>query len=254
MNNKCFLVTADDVGILKSIDKAVQELIVKGIINNISIFINSNSDKTWIKEFSEDINLSLHLTFSNGNPLTDIKLVPSLVDDNGYFRKPFKPNTGDSEEINKSIQDFLAYVEENACEKELELECLAQFNKFYDVFGRKPDFINVHHDLDKSPKIYRIIKKCCPTYQTRKMLLDTKTWRACLYRFLSDDLDIERAIKEISMMVSKAHTMEKESGMPVEVIFHPAFYSSELQRFSAYAAAREIEYAVLVTMAERHLL
>ena len=70
MNNKCFLVTADDVGILKSIDKAVQELIVKGIINNISIFINSNSDKTWIKEFSEDINLSLHLTFSNGNPLS----------------------------------------------------------------------------------------------------------------------------------------------------------------------------------------
>lgn len=46
MSKVDFHITADDIGIIESIDKAVEELINKKFINNISIFINSGSDYT----------------------------------------------------------------------------------------------------------------------------------------------------------------------------------------------------------------
>ena len=91
MNRKDFYVTADDVGIIESVDRAVEKLINKGIVNNISIFINSELDYSWIKKYSSHLNISLHLTFSYGKPLSDKKFVPALIDNKGYFKKPIKP-------------------------------------------------------------------------------------------------------------------------------------------------------------------
>ncbi len=254
MDKKHFLVTADDVGIINSIDKAVQKLIDKGVINNISIFINTNHNKAWIKELSEDVYLSLHLTFSYGKPITEQEWVPSLVNDDGFFLSPHKPSIGNADGIDKSIQDFLLFIDEYVSEKELELECKAQVNEFCNVFGREPDYINVHHDLDKSNKICRVIKKCCPEYQTRQMLLDSKQVECCLYHFLPEKIDFGEAMNLIGDMFQTARNKNEESGKPVELIFHPAFYSEGLQKFSSYAVAREIEYKVLLKLAECGLL
>lgn len=248
MNRKDFYVTADDVGIIESVDRAVEKLINKGIVNNISIFINSELDYSWIKKYSSHLNISLHLTFSYGKPLSDKKFVPALIDNKGYFKKPIKPLNGTSKEIEKSIERYLLFLEKEVPEIQLERECLAQFKRFCEEFGRKPDFINVHHDLDKAKKICNVIKRCLPTFPTRQMLLQNQKWGGCFYDFYPEDLTFSQVYRKITDMLEVAHKINQEKNVPVEVIFHPAYFSVELQQFSSYAKAREKEYDVLIKL------
>lgn len=190
------------------------------------------------------------MTFSYGKPLSDKNLVPDLIDNNGFFKKPVKPLHGTSKEIDQSIERYLVYLENEVSEEQLERESLAQYKQFCRVFGRKPDFINVHHDLDKTTKICAVIKRCFPEFQTRQMLLKSQKWGACLYEFLSEELTFQQAFDKIVNMLDLAHTINQEKKIPVEVIFHPSHFSDKLQKFSSYALAREMEYNVLMKMIE----
>lgn len=240
-----FIVTADDVGIIKSIDDAVLELINRKVINNISVFANSNRSYEWIKRLPKDVYVSLHLTFSYGTPLSDLKKIKNLVNGNGEFNKPEKPAIGDSMHIQKSIQKYLEYLDRSVPQKELELECISQFDRFCQIFGREPDFINVHHDLDQLDKVCRAITLCFSNYQTRINAVRTGSLGASLSKFLPSNLNLVQAEQIIHKLIDEGIKIKKQQNLPIELVFHPAFYSDELCEFSSYAAARELEYKVL---------
>lgn len=238
-------ITADDIGACKSIDEAVENLIEKGIITDISVFVNSELDLSWIIRHFGIVHIGLHLTLSFNKPVSDIDL-GSLLLPNGKFVTPVKPKNPSDESIRESIDKYLSVISKVDVEK-IKEEFLAQYNKFISLFGRKPAFINVHHDLDKEPVLKKILLELFPDNKTRFLLLEEKNSYHYYYHFLPDDILFNDAKQIIYEMLFNAYVCKcNNPNAEIEVVFHPAFFSSELKGFSSYAKQREIEYKVLI--------
>jgi len=79
--------SADDWGLSPGINDGIVELAERGLLRLVSFvanatFLEHRLEK--IRSFSK-IQTSLHLNFTYGKPLTPPRLIPSLVDSNGFF-------------------------------------------------------------------------------------------------------------------------------------------------------------------------
>lgn len=252
MSNK-IRITADDIGACKSIDEAVEKLIAKRVITDISVFINSELDLNWIFKYSDIVNVGLHLTLSFNKPVSNENL-GVLLHPNGKFVAPAKPENPSNESIKESIDSYLSILNKVNAEK-IKNELLAQYNKFVMVFGKEPAFINVHHDLDKEPSLKKILLGLFPMKKTRFLKLEKRNSYQYWYHFLPENILFDDAVRLIYTLISEA--IDYKCSCPnseVEVVFHPAFCSPELIGFSTYAKQRETEYKVLSTQEIKELV
>jgi len=82
---------------------------------------------------NEDIDFGQHTNFSNGRPITPADQVQSLVDNDGIFKssKTYRKNYKDGK------PDFVVLEE---AVKEID----AQYHRFLELVGRKPDYFEGH--------------------------------------------------------------------------------------------------------------
>jgi hypothetical protein len=236
--------TADDVGAILSIDNAVRKLIRLGSINCLSIFANGIIDTSWIKLVDPKIKLGLHLTLSFGKPLVS-GINNCLLDDNGHFLHPKKPISPNNENIENSLNDFIEKLD--CCEEsELMSELKAQYEFFSYKYCRTPDFLNLHHDLDKSPLLQRVLVSAFPDEPTRKLREINELGYSYIYSFLNMDDSIEISEQIIFNLLEKCITTKNDNlNKNFEIVFHPGFDSCQLRRFSTYSKMREREYRIL---------
>ena len=83
------------------------------------------------------------------------------------------------------------------------------------------------------------------------MLLQNQNWSGCFYEFLPEEFTFQQAFNRIIAILDLAYKAKEEKKSPVEVIFHPAYYSNELREFSSYALSRETEYNVLMKISKK---
>lgn len=243
MPNSLFI-TADDIGATLSIDKAVIDLIEKGVLNSISIFVNGCTDLSWVEKYLNKIRIGLHLTFSFGLPLTNIN-DSHIVNNCGFFNSPKKPTVASNNSIKESIENFLNNFN-NSDYNSLFNESIAQYKKFCQLFSKDPDFICVHHDLDKCTTLQKVIKEAFPNNATRELLKnDNDSGYMYLYDFLNTNQSYNESTKQIVSLLNRG--IENIRTNNVEVVFHPAFISSDLIEFSTYNLLREREYEILMS-------
>lgn len=76
-------VTADDFGYCKERNAGIIESINSGIVNSISVLINSSCvEPSCIHLFTKPVKIGLHLNLTEGKPLKHVK---SLVNEKGIF-------------------------------------------------------------------------------------------------------------------------------------------------------------------------
>lgn len=85
---------ADDYGLTKIQSEKILECYKEGVLNSISIIPNSNKLSEAYEvlngiDCNNEIRRVLHLNFVEGRPLSDLKEVPMLIDEDGYFDKSF---------------------------------------------------------------------------------------------------------------------------------------------------------------------
>lgn len=250
---KRWQIVFDDIGACHSIDDAVKILLEKNVVDGISIFVNSNYDLSWINEYKNRINIGLHLTFSFNKPLSQIEN-NELVDKSGYFVSPKKPLKSDSETIKQSISEYLN-VFDNANIEFLKCEAKTQFERFVELFGKEPDFINLHHDLDKSARIRAILLELFPGYLTRASKLLANDHYKYVFHFLPIEADYSSSLNLITTMLKNSIDYAKDDlDSDVEIVFHPAYDSDELRLFSSYSSQREVEFRVLISEEVKHII
>lgn len=141
---KQLIITADDYGMSKAVNEAIEAGMSAGLITSTNVMTNMPvyKDAKWLKDKHPNISVGLHWTLSGaGKPVSSIGDVPTLVNEKGDFfpyvdfRKRYRKGLIKNEEIL--------------------LELRNQFDLFYGLMGM-PDYWNTHQNTHVDFKIYQL--------------------------------------------------------------------------------------------------
>lgn len=127
---KKMIIRADDLGYSEAVNLGIAKTVKKGIINNVGLMVNmpeSVAGYEMIKD--QDVDLGLHTVICQGKPLLDPAQIPSIVQESGEFKA--------SKEYRAATEDFVDL-------DEVILEIEAQYQRFLEIVGRKPDYFEGH--------------------------------------------------------------------------------------------------------------
>jgi chitin disaccharide deacetylase len=130
---KYLIVNSDDFGISENVSRGIIEAHQKGIVTSTSTMVNMPAAASAIKAAHEEapkLGLGLHLVLSYGKPVSAPEKVSSLVDTDGKFAQNYS-----------SLMAMLPLYKA----ADLETELRAQFDRFVELAGHKPDHIDSHH-------------------------------------------------------------------------------------------------------------
>lgn len=128
--SKKLLLRADDLGYSEAVNYGIEKSIKEGLIRSLGVMVNMPATEHGFHLIKDcDIALGVHTNICAERPLTDPSLIPSLVDDNGYFKS--------SRTYREAKEDFVVF-------EEVILEIEAQYHRFVELFGRKPDYFEGH--------------------------------------------------------------------------------------------------------------
>jgi predicted glycoside hydrolase/deacetylase ChbG (UPF0249 family) len=248
------IVNADDLGLSPGTNQGILEAHQKGILTSTTVMINMPDAEAGIRLLQREapqMGIGLHLNVTTGKPVLPVEEVPSLVNASGEF--PYNP------------KDPLAYLD-NLNLEEVRAEILAQFERFNQIAGRKPDHLDSHHHalyhfptglgllFDLSDAHHLPLRAGCvwlvdaaydaPRYdELREMVADA------LNPFWPDYFDARFYDSGVTAENLRAILMNLPEGV-TEMMCHPA-HNDNLQQ--SYAAQREVELALLTDPALRPL-
>lgn len=127
---KKILIRADDLGYSEAVNYGIEKTIRDGLIKSVGMMTNmpaANHGFNLIKEY--DICLGQHTNICIGKPVSDPKLIPSLINENGEFKS--------SKDYRNSTEDIV-----NLYEVIIEIE--AQYKKFIELTGYAPKYLDGH--------------------------------------------------------------------------------------------------------------
>ncbi len=245
------MLIADDCGALSCIDEAVLELLADRLLTSAAVFPNGplfgdfggKTAKTW--------QIEPHLTLTYGTPLCDLREIESLLRSTGEFSEPRDYFEGNIEQaIDRWVSERLLGV---PLEK-LELELGAQLAFFESVYGetRRASF---HHDIDKKYGEAGLQNSRSSFELGRHARTLKGAIAGAIYRFLPNSADRNVAENHIWQVIYDGIELSRSAGgKVVEVIFHPAANSADLEYFTIYRQARVLEYEALKSNRVRDLL
>ena len=143
---KRILLRADDLGYSRGVNYGIYDAVSKGIVNNVGIMDNMPFAEHGFNLLkNEDIDWGCHTNITNGKPLCSPDEVPSLVDDNGYFKrsKIYRDNMSNHKPDFVNLEEAIK-------------EVTAQYNRFIELVGHKPAYFEGHAVM--SPNFIKALK------------------------------------------------------------------------------------------------
>ncbi|WP_270640287.1 ChbG/HpnK family deacetylase [Longibaculum muris] len=130
------IMRADDLGFSEAVSLGILKAVKDGVITSVGLMPNMESAQFGYELIKDcDIALGQHTNICVGKPLSDPRLIPSLVQENGEFCS--------SKEIRAREKDTI-----NIQECEIEIE--AQLLRFQEITGRNPDYFEGHAVFSKN--------------------------------------------------------------------------------------------------------
>ncbi len=151
---KKMIITADDYGMSRGVNDAIDEGIAKGLITSTNVMTNMEFYTEASKLRDTDVSVGLHWTISAGKPVCKPEEIPSLVDENGNF---FKYSEFRGKYRKGEIKD-----------EDIVKELKAQYKRFKEVCG-EPDYWNTHQNTHVDFKIFKLFVLVAKELNIRKM-------------------------------------------------------------------------------------
>ena len=144
---KSVLVTADDFGFTKSVTDGVLKAHDEGIVTHTGLMVNMPDAQRAVElaKLRPSLSVVLHFNLTQGKPISDPKLIPSLVRENGEFK------------------GLSLWYPRRANPKDIEVDLRAQIEKFMS-FGFDKIHIDGHHYVTFIPNILEIVIKLSEEY------------------------------------------------------------------------------------------
>jgi len=124
------LVRADDLGYSEAFNYGLARAVKSGIVRSVGVMPNMEWAQHGVELLKDtDVTFTVHANICQGRPITDPKLVPSLVDENGIFK--------DKSLYREAKEDFVVL-------EEVLMEVEAQYDRLVELTGRKPYMVEAH--------------------------------------------------------------------------------------------------------------
>ena len=220
------IMRADDLGFSEAVNLGIYKAVKDGVITSVGIMTNMEqayAGYELLKDF--DIALGQHTNICAGRPLTDPKLIPSLVQENGEFCS--------SREI-RSRQVDTVVVEE--AEREIE----AQYLRFKEITGRDPDYFECHAVI--SQNFFTALKNVAKKYGLfyENILFDQEFEKENnIYGIAMAKLN-EQMLYDPKEYVENNLDFIKNHDISV-MVFHPGYLDQYILEHSSFTLIRAME-------------
>ena len=127
---KKILVRADDLGYSEAFNYGLARAVRSGIVRCVGVMPNMEWAEHGVRLLDgTDVTFTVHANICQGRPITDPGLVPSLVDENGFFK--------DKSLYREAKEDFVVL-------EEVLMEVEAQYLRLVELTGKKPYMVEAH--------------------------------------------------------------------------------------------------------------
>lgn len=253
--SKQLIVNADDLGLSPGVNRGILEAHRRGILTSTTAMVNMPDAEAGIRLLQREapqVGIGLHITLTTGRPVLPPEQVPSLVDESGMF--PY------------IMGDPLAHADAMQAD-EITAEIRAQFARFVELAGHKPDHLDSHHHaayhipaafqtlLELADAHYLPIRNACgwltdeslnaPRYDVLRQMLAARPAPRWPDNFETGFYDAGATLDHLRSILT---------GLPdgvTELMCHPGYYDGFPMY---YAAQRDTEVAVLTDPAVRALV
>jgi len=124
------LVRADDLGYCEAFNYGLARAVKSGIVRCVGVMPNMEWAEHGVRLLDgTDVTFTVHANICQGRPITDPRLIPSLVDENGFFK--------DKSVYREAKEDFVVL-------DEVVMEVEAQYQRLVELTGRKPFMVEAH--------------------------------------------------------------------------------------------------------------
>ena len=151
---------ADDFGISKGVNAAIEKAHKEGILNSASLMVNQKYAPEAIEKARQmpDLEMGLHINLTNEEPAANPKDIPLLVGKNGKLKNGF---------VNLLLLSFL-----HPCElaRQVEIEVRAQIEKYMQS-GLKLEHLDSHRHVHLIPVIFKVVKKLGDEFNVKRIRL-----------------------------------------------------------------------------------
>ena len=127
---KKLMIRADDLGYCEAVNYGINRAVRDGIVRCVGVMPNMEWAEHGVRLLDgTDVIFTVHANICQGKPITDPKLIPSLVDENGIFK--------DKSLYREAKEDFVVL-------DEVILEVEAQYLRLAELTGKKPFMVEAH--------------------------------------------------------------------------------------------------------------
>ena len=140
---KKLIITADDYGMSLAVNKAIDEGIEAGLITSTNLMTNMPyaEDAVTLKNY-KNFSVGIHFTLTCGCPVSDAAEIPTLVSKSGEFY---------------TFSDFRKRYRKNLIhESDILHELNAQYERYIQIMGIKPEYWNTHQNVHVDFRIYKL--------------------------------------------------------------------------------------------------
>ena len=124
------LVRADDLGYCEAFNYGLARAVKSGIVRSVGVMPNMEWAEHGVNLLKDtDVIFTVHANICQGKPVSDPKLIPSMVDENGEFK--------DKSLYRGAKEDFVVL-------EEAILEVQAQYDRLVELSGKKPYMVEAH--------------------------------------------------------------------------------------------------------------
>ncbi len=246
MKNKV-LFRADDLGYSEAVNYGIEKSVKDGLISSVGIMVNMPATQHGVDLIKEEsIAFGQHTNICAGRPLADLEKIPSLVSENGYFRS--------SKEYRVAKKDFVVF-------EEALIEIEAQYDKFIELFGRKPDYFEGH--AIASDNFFKALeffaKKHGLTYSGLPAGSNPNNLTSNDSFIMVNGTKVYLMMESMQADYNPYHSLEKmldnlhEDGVDM-LIFHPGYLDDYILNHSSLLIPRTQEVAMLTNSRIKELL
>lgn len=228
------MIRADDLGYSEGVNYGIAKAVRDGKVKNIGFMVNMPASKHgWnlIQDLQDELSIGLHTNICTGYPLSDMKNIPSLVQENGQFHSSKEYRQARESHIDSD----LVSLEEAITEIE------AQLQQFKKITGRDPDYFEAH--AIESDIFNQALKQVADKYNLLYQPADfsgagVSCGKETVYMYLDSMQPDYDPMESFIRMHKNAH----EDGVDL-LVLHPGYLDEDILQSSSLTRARPKETA-----------
>ena len=235
---RTLIVNADDWGVTEGVSRGIVEAGRRGIVTSTTVMVNRPVPRALVDELLDSgLGIGLHLNLTLGEPVTDRRRVPSLVDAEGRFRR-------DPVE-----------VAARADTDEARIELGNQIDAFRALIGRFPTHLDSHHHVGQREPILALVLDFARAIKVPVRSQDERV-RAAAQRAKLKTPDRMIGESGPDPCWTAERVLRELAALPpgtTEFMTHPGRFDEDLA-YSRYGRQREVELAGLTDPRARALI